>query len=194
MQSDKAKIRTEALAARLRITDDERKAAERHMLIHVCEVLGKLSVPKIVAGYAPFRGEVNCLHILTALYQQGYETGLPVVRRDCEEEDLEFRAYHPDQKLLEGYSGIMEPDQDQHIIKPYIVLVPLLAFNKNLHRIGYGAGHYDRTLQTLRHSGRKAFTIGLAFESQKYDNFKAEAHDQPLDRIVTEEKIYSLTG
>lgn len=194
MQSDKAKIRSEALAARLKLSEDVRKKAERQILIHVCEVLSHLKVPQIISGYAPFRGEVNCLQILTALYQQGYETGLPVVRAGCENEALEFRAYHPDQKLLEGFSSIMEPDEDQHAIHPHIMLVPLLAFNNKLHRIGYGAGHYDRTIKHMKDSGHKVFTIGLAFELQKFDNFHSEAHDQRLDRIVTEDKIYSLAG
>lgn len=194
MQSDKARVRGLALATRMNIPERERKVSERQILIRTCEVLSKLDKPKILAGYAPIRGEVNCLQILTALYQQGYETGLPVVNGECDDAPLDFRAYHPDQKLLEGYNGIMEPDEDQHTIHPHILLVPLLAFDGNLHRVGYGAGHYDRTIKNLKENGRRPFTIGLAFEAQKIDIFQAEAHDQPLDRIVTEEKVYSLAG
>ena len=194
MQSEKAKQRTHALAKRLELEDlSLRHEHERHILINVCKVLNDIKLPGIVAGYAPIRGEVDALKMLTALYQQGFEIALPIVRKDCENR-LEFGVHHPDAELLEGYSGILEPLPERDVVLPRVLLVPLLGFNANCHRLGYGAGHYDRTLAYFKKIHHKVTTIGLAFEFQKNKDIIVEAHDQPLDYVVTEKHIYNRYG
>ena len=189
MQSEKAQTRTRLLAKRLGFDEAARKSAERKILLNVCECLKNKPSPGIVAGYAPIRGEVHALNILTALYQQGYEIALPVVRQDCDS-NLEFRVHHPDAELLEGYSGILEPLPERDAVTPDIVLVPLLGFDDLCHRIGYGAGHYDRTFSFFKKQNHKVMKIGLAFELQKLAHVPTEPHDQLLDFVVTEAHVY----
>ena len=191
MQSEKTKQRTRALAKRLEFDDpDQRADSERHILIHVSQVLKDRTAPGIVAGYAPIRGEVDALKILTALYQQGYEISLPKIRKECKDR-LEFGVHHPDAELLEGHHGILEPLPDRNLVLPEILLVPLLGFTPECQRLGYGAGHYDRTLAYFKSIHHKVLTIGLAYDFQKNDDLVVEKHDQPLDYIVTEKNIYS---
>ena len=189
MQSLKAQTRTQLLARRLGLNPEARKPAERQILLNACKCIKDYPSPGIVAGYSPIRGEVNAISILTALYQQGYEIALPVIRKDCDP-NLEFRVHHPDAELLEGYGGILEPLPERKAVLPNIVLVPLLGFDPHCHRIGYGAGHYDKTFAHFKDMGRKTLKIGLAFECQKLKSVPVEPHDQLLDYVVTESHIY----
>ena len=79
------------------------------------------------------------------------------------------------------------------VFNPYLlvpfVLVPLLAFDAACQRLGFGAGHYDRTLVALR-AQAKIFAVGLAFEMQRVERIPTEAHDQPLDCVLTEQHLY----
>ena len=81
--------------------------------------------------------------------------------------------------------GMREPNPDAEAVRPGVVLVPLLAFEARGHRLGYGAGHYDRTLKGLRAEG-PVRAIGLAFAGQEVDRLPTHDGDQPLDAILTE--------
>ena len=97
---------------------------------------------------------------------------------------------------MRGALGILEPSPAAAEITPEIVLVPLAAFDKLGHRIGYGAGHYDRTLVQLRKS-RPIIAIGLAFGVQEVEAVPALEHDVALDYVLTESRVFdfrSLSG
>jgi 5-formyltetrahydrofolate cyclo-ligase len=89
------------------------------------------------------------------------------------------------EKLQRGPLGILEPSPDAAAITPDLLLVPLAAFDRSGHRIGYGAGHYDRTLAQLR-AVRQVIAIGLAFSAQEIPGVSASAHDARLDLVLTE--------
>jgi 5-formyltetrahydrofolate cyclo-ligase len=105
-----------------------------------------------------------------------------VVGRD---QPLTFRAWTPDAQLLRGQLGIMQPSPESAVVEPDILLVPLAAFDRAGHRIGYGAGHYDRSLVRLRAS-KPILAVGLAFAVQEIDAVPALAHDVRLDLVLTE--------
>jgi 5-formyltetrahydrofolate cyclo-ligase len=137
----------------------------------------------VVAGYSPIRSEIDPLPLMRGLAAQRAQLALPlIVARD---QPLQFRVWAPGNALRRGPLGILEPPFDAGEIIPDILLVPLAAFDRAGHRIGYGAGHYDRTLAQLR-AARKITAIGLAFAAQEIPYAAGSARDARLDLVLTE--------
>jgi 5-formyltetrahydrofolate cyclo-ligase len=177
----KGDLRTAALARRDALRDEQRAAA--------AETIAKRGLPlaikpgTVVAGYSPIRNEVDPTPLMQTLAAKGARLALPAVM--ARGKSLAFRAWSPGEKLTLGALGIPEPSPAAAELVPDIVLVPLAAFDRAGHRIGYGAGHYDFTLEHLRK--RKASTaIGLAFAAQQIAAVPAAAHDVMLDLVLTE--------
>ena len=102
----------------------------------------------VVSGYSPIRSEIDPAPLMRKLAEQGAKLALPaVISRG---KSLAFRAWSPDDRLMLGPLGILEPSPAAARLIPDIMLVPLAAFDREGHRIGYGAGHYDYTLAHLR--------------------------------------------
>jgi 5-formyltetrahydrofolate cyclo-ligase len=142
---------------------------------------------KIVAGYSPIGDELDVLPLMQALYAQDIPCALPVTVPP--EKRLIFRRWTGESDMIKDRYGISAPAEHKEALTPGIIIVPLLGFDAALHRIGYGAGYYDRTLQTLRSSGNPLLTIGVGFGVQKIEDSIAEPHDEPLDMIITENGI-----
>jgi 5-formyltetrahydrofolate cyclo-ligase len=139
----------------------------------------------IVSGYWPIRNEIDPMPLMRHLAARGARLALPVVTgRD---QPLIFRTWTADAQLLRGQLGIMEPSPQSATVEPDIVLVPLAAFDRAGHRIGYGAGHYDRTLLQLRAS-KPIAAIGLAFAVQEIETIPTLPHDVRLDYVLTEDR------
>lgn len=145
----------------------------------------------VVAGYWPVKSEVNILPLLEKWQVAGGEAALPVVVE--RNSPLSFYLWTPETPMRDSDWGIKEPDvgKDQAVV-PDIVLVPLVAFDRQGRRLGYGGGYYDRTLREL--SCIKSFiTIGMGYASQECEMIPAEDHDVTLDYIVTEKEVYRVT-
>jgi 5-formyltetrahydrofolate cyclo-ligase len=137
----------------------------------------------VIAGYSPIRSELDPVPLMRKLATQGARLALPVIpARDAA---LLFRAWIPGDKLQRGRLGIPEPSPEAAELTPDILLVPLAAFDRSGHRIGYGAGHYDRTLAQLR-DRKKIIAIGLGFAAQEIPGVSASEHDARLDLVLTE--------
>jgi 5-formyltetrahydrofolate cyclo-ligase len=121
--------------------------------------------------------------LLLRLLAAGWDCALPAV--PAPGAALAFRRWRPDHDLVAGGYGIPEPPPSAPPLRPAALLVPLLAFDRAGHRLGQGAGHYDRTLAELRAAG-PLLALGLAFAVQEEPALPAEPHDQRLDWIVTE--------
>lgn len=149
------------------------------------DMLGSLETGKNVTGYLPVRGEMDSLPLLNALHQKGFILALPaVVRADTRE--MEFRFWTPGTLLIDGAFDIPVPPAENGILKePNILLVPLLAFDHNGFRLGYGGGYYDRALEKIRAKNPRVFAVGLAFNEQEINAVPREPHDQPLDAVLT---------
>jgi len=141
--------------------------------------------PGVVAGYWPMRSEIDPRPLIARFARAGWRIALPVTPARGTLVPLGFRIWSEDAAMATHAFGMREPHPDAEVIRPDVVLVPLLAFDAAGHRLGYGAGHYDRTLQQLRAEG-PVRAIGLAFASQKTPALTADPHDQPLDAVVTE--------
>ena len=142
----KADLRTAALAKRDALSDEQRAAA--------AQAMAKRGLPfaiepgMVVSGYSPIRSEIDPAPLMRKLAEQGAKLALPAVM--ARGKSLAFRAWSPDDRLMMGPLGILEPSPAAAELIPDIMLVPLAAFDREGHRIGYGAGHYDFTLAHLR--------------------------------------------
>ena len=136
--------------------------------------------PGIVAGYHPTAREFDCLPLMQRLARDGWTLALPVV---IGEAPLVFHRWSFGEPLVRGQRGMMQPAGGE-IVRPALLLIPLLAFDARGYRLGYGGGHYDRTLDALRRQGR-ALAIGVAFDAQEVAQLPVGPHDQRLDWMLT---------
>ncbi len=185
--ASKAELRTAALARREALSDKQRAKS--------AQALAKRGLPleiasgMVVSGYSPIRNEIDPAPLMLKLAAQGARLALPVV--NARGKSLTFRAWSPSDRLMLGSLGIPEPSPAAVELIPDIMLVPLAAFDRLGHRIGYGAGHYDHTFAHLRKS--KAVTgIGVAFAVQEIEAVPALSHDVALDFVLTEKEIFDF--
>ncbi|MDB5539832.1 MAG: 5-formyltetrahydrofolate cyclo-ligase [Devosia sp.] len=139
---------------------------------------------EVVAGYWPIRDEMDVKTVIARLMDAGQPVCLPVVLGD--EEPLELRLWEDGAPLYEAGFGTLAPAEEAPRAAPDVILMPLLGFDKHGTRLGYGGGYYDRTLASL---ARRPRLIGFAFALQEVDHIPRDAHDVPLDAIVTEQGV-----
>jgi 5-formyltetrahydrofolate cyclo-ligase len=107
---------------------------------------------------------------------------------------LIFRAWHPGLALVAGGFKTEVPPHSSPELAPEILIVPLLAFDSEGYRLGYGGGFYDRTLEKLRKTGRRPLAVGVAFSAQHVARVPRDHYDQPLDWIVTEKNAQAFAA
>ena len=180
----KSDLRAVALAARDALSSEHRAAAAQAIAVRGLPI--EIMPGAVVAGYSPIRSEIDPAPLLRKLAAPGVQLALPAIIAG--DQPLKFRAWSPSDRLRRGPLGILEPAPDAAEIIPDILLIPLAAFDRLGHRIGYGAGHYDRTLAQLREL--KAITaIGVAFAAQQVEAVPALLHDVALDYVLTETQV-----
>lgn len=136
----------------------------------------------VVSGFSPMHGEVDPLALMAALVRVGHPLALPaIVGRGS---PLAFRSWAPGDALVPGTWGIGEPSSANPLVTPSVLLVPLLAYDRQGWRLGYGGGYYDRTLAGLRDAGTIT-AIGIAVEELEVDAVPHLDYDQRLDWILT---------
>ena len=146
-----------------------------------------------VSGYVPVRGEIDVMPLLTRLADAGHTCGLPVMHGKGN--PLTFLDWQPGMEMVPGTFGIATPPGTSSEVIPALLLVPLLAFDDNGYRLGYGGGFYDRTLMKLRKDAGAGMTgagitaVGVAYEAQHCASLPLGEFDEPLDWIVTEEGV-----
>jgi 5-formyltetrahydrofolate cyclo-ligase len=183
----KGDLRSIALAKRDALSDDQR--ADAAQALAKCKLPFGIAPGMVVSGYSPIRNEIDPAPLMRKLAGQGAKLALPAVM--ARGKSLAFRAWFPDDRLMLGPLGIPEPSPAAAELIPDIMLVPLAAFDALGHRIGYGAGHYDFTLEHLRKV--KAITaVGIAFAVQQIKAVPALPHDVALDYVLTEKKVFDF--
>ncbi|MAP96347.1 MAG: 5-formyltetrahydrofolate cyclo-ligase [Ponticaulis sp.] len=136
----------------------------------------------LVSGYIAIGSELDPAPLLERLRSLGAEICYPRVEAD---DQMTFRRVASENELEDGPFGLKQPTDDAQIVAPGLILTPLLAFDAAGNRLGYGKGHYDRALETLK-SERSVFVCGLAYSGQEVLKIPAESTDIPLDWLVTE--------
>jgi 5-formyltetrahydrofolate cyclo-ligase len=156
------------------------------------ELASELDLPDgaIIGGYMALTGEADPAFLMAQLHARGHRLAVPrVAAKNC---PLVFHAYEPGQSLAPGAFGVAEPDAATPVVVPDMLLVPLLGFDAAGHRLGYGGGFYDRTLQSLgdaRPALRQTRTlqaVGIAYAGQEVGTLPVEPFDIKLDAVLTE--------
>src|SRR5215471_7629181 len=177
----KATLRRTAMAHRDVLTPAERMLAAS--AIAERELPLEVTPGTVVSGFSPLKSEISPLPLLRRLADAGASLALPVVVGRGQ--PLVMRAWSFGAPLVSGVWGIREPPADAPELFPDILIVPLLAFDRRGHRIGYGAGYYDMTISGLR-AMKPVLAIGLAFAVQEIAAVPATPRDARLDLVLTE--------
>ncbi|GAB0113614.1 5-formyltetrahydrofolate cyclo-ligase [Acidisoma sp. C75] len=179
----KAAARREAAEARAGQNPALGAAIARHFLTGFA-----LPPRATIAGFWPMGDEIDIRPLLEALAARGHPIGLPVTGRRGEA--LIFRRWQPGVPLTPGRFGTSHPEGPA--ITPDLMLIPLLAFDAEGHRLGYGGGFYDRTIAALP----DALRIGCAYAAQERPLVPTGAFDQKLHAIVTEAglRLFAAAG
>ncbi|MFE1598475.1 5-formyltetrahydrofolate cyclo-ligase [Methylobacterium sp. ID0610] len=185
---DKALLRREALSRRDELAPDIRAEASRRIAASVL-ALPDLARAVLVSAYWPIRSEVDVRPLIAALRERGQAVALPQVTPA----GLVFRQVTDAEALRAGGFGLSEPGPDAPVVRPRALLVPLAAFDRRGHRIGYGKGYYDRALASLSQDG-PILAVGVAFAVQEIAAVPDSPHDRRLDRVVTETAVIEPTG
>jgi 5-formyltetrahydrofolate cyclo-ligase len=183
----KSDLRAAALATRDALDNGQRAGAAQAIAARGLPI--EIGRGMVVSGYSPIRSEIDPFPLLRKLAAKGASLALPAVM--ARGKSLAFRAWSPDDRLMLGPLGILEPSPAASEVVPDIMLVPLAAFDSIGHRIGYGAGHYDFTLAHLR-KVKAVISIGLAFAAQEIEAVPALSHDVTMDYVLTETKVFDF--
>ena len=138
---------------------------------------------EIVAGFWPMRSEVDVRPALFALREKGARLCLPAI---LDGTTIAFRELVRGAPMVEMAYGTVGPHEAADVLDPSVMLVPLAAFDGRGHRIGYGAGYYDRAISKLHARGLKPRLVGVAFDCQEVERVPDEEHDVTLDEMLTE--------
>tara|TARA_R110002124_G_scaffold114535_14_gene269315 strand:+ start:5877 stop:6464 length:588 start_codon:yes stop_codon:yes gene_type:complete len=184
----KAGLRLQALAARAALSQASRAEAAAAVVQTFFDSI-PLQPDDVVAAYWRIRDELDCQPILVRLMDSNQTVVLPVVLGP--DQPLEMRVWEQGASLYEAGFGTLAPSELAPQKEPDIVLVPLLGFDNQGTRLGYGGGYYDRTLAHMKKTPR---LIGLAFAAQELDSIPRDSHDVPLDAVITEAGIRHFGG
>jgi len=186
-QDVKGQLRREALARRDALPAQSRQLAAA--AIAACAFPLIIAAGTIVSGFMPLKSEINPLPLMRKLADAGARLALPVVVGHGK--PLIMRSWQWGEPLVPGVWGIREPGPAAAEVQPDILLVPLLAFDRSGHRIGYGAGYYDLTIAQLR-ARKPIAAIGIAFAAQEVETVPRTAFDAQLDLVLTESETIDL--
>ncbi len=187
IDQNKNMLRTAALARRDGLNDLARQAAAQRFAAFAD--IFDITPSTVVAGYMPMRNEADPLSLMRALAARGAQLALPAVI--ASDAPLVFRAWREGDALTAGPFGTRHPAETAPQLVPDFVLVPLAAFDRRGHRIGYGGGYYDRTLVALR-AQKSVVAAGVAFAVQEVETVPASHHDAMLDVVLTDLECIDL--
>ena len=142
----------------------------------------------IIAGYYPSNYEADILNFLKEASKKKFRIVLPVIRSSGK---MSFKSWIFKEPLYVSTFGTLEPKNSNRVIIPDLIMVPLVAYDSQLNRIGYGKGYYDRILQKISKIKKKTISLGVAYSFQKCRKIPANKHDFRLDYIFTEQGIIS---
>src|SRR3954469_8298687 len=181
-------LRREAIARRDALSAANRAQAAEMIAARAFPV--SVAPGAIVSGFSPMKSEISPVPLMRKLADAGAGLALPVVAGKGK--PLIMRAWAFGAPLASGVWGIREPTSDAPEVAPDILIVPLLAFDRRGHRIGYGAGYYDMTIAALR-ARKPIVAVGIAYAAQEIDAVPNTPSDARLDFLLTERETIAFT-
>ena len=173
---------------RNKIIKIRKKKFDKNLQINLGKFNSLLKIDRLnlknIGGYYPSNYEIDDLDILNFLEKKNYKVSLPIIKKDNQ---MNFYSWSRNDPLKINKFGIPEPVSSK-IFYPDILLVPLVAYDNSLNRLGYGGGYYDRYIKKIEKI-KKVTKIGLAFSFQKISSIPINQYDKKLDFIVTEKEI-----
>ena len=173
---------------RKKISLIKKKRFDKNLKINLDKFISLLKINSLnnknIGGYYPSNYEIDDLNILDFLEKKNFKVSLPIIAKESQ---MNFFRWSKRDPLKINKFGIPEPLSTK-IIYPDILLIPLVAYDSNLNRLGYGGGFYDRYIEKIEKI-KKVIKIGLAFSFQKISSIPINQYDKRLDFIVTEKEI-----
>ena len=143
--------------------------------------------------YSPINNEISPDEFTNYLKMKNVTLSLPVIKTKTK--SMLFKKWNSDDKLVKGPLGNLEPLKNKKYVMPQILVVPMLSFDREMYRLGYGGGYYDKSIKNLKNyfKNQKKFftTVGLAYSIQQANKIPVENHDMKLDYIITEKEVLS---
>ncbi len=165
---------------------DDNTTAAQTLAQHFLDAI-EIKPNSVIASYQAFRGEIDVTPLTDTLRTMGHKIVLPFIVNKGE--PLRFHLYQLKDILMPNAMGVPEPDPQTPVLEPDILLVPLLAFDKERNRLGYGGGFYDRTIALLRQH-KPITAVGIAYSFQEVADVPTGMYDVALDKIVTEVNVF----
>lgn len=181
----KLEVRESVLKACRTITKEQQRSARIKICEDVQDIINRLPRVRTVAVYHAINHEVSVDFLAEMLASKGVQVALPRVK--FRESPLVFNAWDLTPLHDKDVTGILCSMGVE--VKPDVVVVPMVSFNEEGFRLGYGGGYYDRTFAEL---GDDVYRIGVAYELQMSDAFTMDSHDLPMNAIVTEKKVRKI--
>jgi len=173
---------------RNKIIKTRKKKFDKGLKIDLGKFISLLKIDKLsvesIGGYYPSNYEINDLDILDLLEKKNFKISLPIIKKNNQ---MNFYSWSRNDPLKINKFGIPEPVSNK-VFYPDILLIPLVAYDSNLNRLGYGGGYYDRYIQKIEKI-KKVIKIGLAYSFQKISSLPTNQYDKRLDFIITEKEI-----
>ena len=154
--------------------------------VHFKKILKKYNLKKNIniGGYYPINSEISCLNVLEILEKNNFKISLPITKKN---KNMDFYEWSFQDSLKVSYQGIPEPNTKKKVF-PDILIVPLVGFDDNKFRLGYGGGFYDRYISKILNL-KKVLTVGFAFSFQGVKNIPINKYDKKLDFILTNKGV-----
>jgi 5-formyltetrahydrofolate cyclo-ligase len=181
IKSLKKQLRLDALARRDALPAEF--CIESSLGMADAAVLLAVEPGQTVSGFWPMRSEADIRPLMFALHEKGARLALPAI---LDKTTIVFRELVRGAQMIDMGFGTAGPGPEAEVLDPSLMLVPLAAFDARGHRIGYGAGYYDRAIARLIERGMRPRLVGVAFDCQRVDAVPDEAHDIALDAVLTE--------
>ena len=190
--NERQSLRTQILGARDLLGARERQEKSRAAMQNFWS-LPEIKHWSTLFIYVNFRSELETLELIQSCLSKGKRVAIPLVEASTVSM-IPLLIQDPEKDLVPGYYGIPEPDPEKSLRVAAreidAVVIPGSVFDIHGGRLGYGGGYYDRFLVN---DAPQAKRIGLAFEMQVVENVPVQPHDQPLDILITEKRIVSIT-
>ena len=170
------------IADRLALSQAAREAIGERVIGRL-DGLVDLAEGSVVSFYWPFKGEFDLRGWIGALRERGVHSALPVVVE--KQRPMQFRLWTPGCRMERGVWNIPVP-ADGPAVTPDVTIAPLVGFDEDCYRLGYGGGYFDRTLASL---APKPFVVGIGYAASRLATIHPQPHDIPMDAIVTEDAV-----